>query len=181
MKAIFSGSLRLAGAALLLAAANAAQADETQTTTAFAVVETHGTMIPNAEGGMHVVGTVSGPFFLGTGHGPVDGGDLTCVADLVANANGTQTGSGSCVLTAQDGAMLYADWTCEGVFMVGCQGDFVVDGGTGRLEGVTGGGAMTMRTSETAWGAGELTSMAESNGRGILHWEAFSFVPPAAN
>ena len=181
MNANLSGLGRIAGAALLLLAAGAAQADESQTAPAFAVVTTDGDMIPSGDGGFRIVGTVSGPFFIESEHGPIDSGELTCLADVDGQTNRVMQGSGSCVLTAHDGAQLFGDWTCEGVHFVGCQGEFVVNGGNGRLEGVTGGGAMTMRTSETLLSDGDLMSMAKSQGRGIVFWDAFSFVPPAAN
>jgi len=182
MKANLSGLGRIAGAALLLVAATVAQADESQTVSAFATVETQGDMIPSGDGGFRLIGTVAGPFFIDTGYGPMDAGDLSCVADMHGQGHSALlSGSGSCVLTALDGAQLFGEWTCDGVAFVGCDGDFVVISGSGRLEGFTGGGHMTMRTSDAQLSKSEMVSMAKSNGRGILFWDAFSFVPPAAN
>ena len=174
------GLCRIAVAASLLLSAGFAQAQETRTVSAFSTVESQGYIVPSANGGYRIVGTVIGPFFIDSGEGPTDVGDMICVGDLQGDTiSGRLQGSGSCVLTARDGAELFADFTCEGVPFVGCRGDFVVNGGSGRLTGFTGGGAMTMRTTSTEITDNGMPSMASSEGRGIVYWEDFAFIPPA--
>ena len=180
MNMCLRGLCRIAVAVLLLLSAGIAAADETRSVSAFSTVESQGNIIPSANGGYRVISTISGPFFVDTGEGPMDAGDMTCIGDLRGDTvSGRLQGSGSCVLTARDGAQLFADFTCEGVAFVGCRGGFVVNGGSGRLEGFTGGGAMTMRTSSTEITGNGMTSMASSQGRGIVFWDDFAFIPPA--
>ena len=124
-------------------------AGEKQIVKAFAVVETASDVLPTGADSARVMGTLEGPFFIDVGQGPIDAGNMRCVANMHADtSSGRQTGEGSCVLTADDGASLFGEWTCEGVRLVGCRGDFKITGGTGRLEGVSGGGAMTSRVSD---------------------------------
>jgi len=170
----------VAGAILAaLLAATSAWAGETQTVEAFAVIEVSGQALPTGPDSMRLMGTVQGPFFIDAGYGPVDAGDFRCVANMQAdNSSGRQTGEGSCILVAHDGAKLYGDWTCEGVLFVGCRGDFTITGGEGRLEGVSGGGAMTSRVSEFAVHPGAMTGLAATASRGIVFWDEFVFVMP---
>jgi hypothetical protein len=172
---------RAAGLAGLIVAAacGVAAAGEPQTVKAFAVIETVGNVLPSGADSARLVGTLEGPFFIDAGHGPVDAGSLHCVADMRAEvASGRQTGEGSCVLTAHDGANLYGDWTCEGIRFIGCRGDFTITGGDGRLEGVTGGGAMTSRVSDFAVQPEGKTGLATTTSRGIVFWDAFVFETP---
>lgn len=170
-------------AGLIVAAAwgatAAATAGETQTVKAFAVIEATGHVIPSGPDSTRLIGTLQGPFFVDAGQGPVDAGDLHCVADMQADVgSGRQTGEGSCVLTAHDGANLYSDWTCEGVRFIGCRGDFTITGGDGRLEGVSGGGAMTSRVSDFAVQPEGEAGLASTTSRGIVFWDAFVFETP---
>lgn len=182
MNISIGGFCRIAAAAFFLAGASLAQAEDAPKISAFSTIQSHGSIIPAGDGGYRIVGTVTGPFFIDSGQGPIDAGDLTCVADLKGNpTKGLLDGNGSCVLTAGDGAQLFADFTCSGVPFVGCKGDFTVNGGSGRLEGYTGGGAMTLRTSATELSDGGAMSMTASQGRGIVFWDDFAFTPPAAN
>jgi hypothetical protein len=180
MSSHISGLCRIATAAFLVVGAGLAQAEDNHTVSAFSTVESHGSLIPSAGTTYRMVGTTSGPFFIDGGHGPEDAGNLTCVGDIHGNtATGLLEGSGSCVITAGDGAQLFGDFTCKGVMFVGCKGDFVVSGGNGRMEGFTGGGVMTMRTSATEVTGSPAKSMAVSEGRGIVFWDDFDFTPPA--
>jgi hypothetical protein len=173
-----SGPMTAAIVAVALAA-SAAVAGEPQTVKAFAVIEATGDVLPTGPDSTRVMGTLQGPFFIDAGHGPVDAGNLHCVANMQADvSSGRQTGEGSCVLTAHDGANLYGDWTCEGVLFIGCRGEFTITGGDGRLEGVTGGGAMTSRVSEFAVGSEDKTGIAKTASRGIVFWDEFVFATP---
>jgi hypothetical protein len=181
----FARSIRRAAslAGLIAVAAafgtSAATAGETQSVKAFAVIETAGNVLPSGPDSTRMVGTLQGPFFIDSGHGPVDAGNLRCIANMKADvSSGRQTGEGSCVLTARDGANLFADWTCEGVKFVGCRGDFTITGGDGRLDGVSGGGSMTTRVSDFAVLPEGETGLASTTSRGIVFWDEFVFVMP---
>ncbi len=154
-------------------------AGEKQVVKAFSVVEATGSTLPAGADSTRMMGTLEGPFFIDTGQGPVDAGNMHCVANMHAdNSSGRQAGEGSCVLTAQDGASLFAEWTCEGIRFVGCRGDFKITGGTGRLEGVSGGGVMTSRVSDHAVVPQDEAGMAKVASRGIVFWDEFVFDMP---
>jgi hypothetical protein len=165
--------------AIVTLAATAATAGESQTVKAFAVIESAGDVLPTGSGSTRLMGTLHGPFFIDAGKGPVDAGDLRCVASMQADlSSGRQTGEGSCVLTAHDGANLFGDWTCEGVMLIGCRGEFTITGGDGRLEGVSGGGSMTSRVSDFAVRTDGETGLASTTTRGIVFWDELVFVMP---
>jgi hypothetical protein len=69
----------------------------------------------------------------------LDRAQLVCPAafdtDYAAKA---QRGEGRCIITTGDGDRLFARWTCAGEPDRGCSGRFVLTGGTGAYQGVTG-------------------------------------------
>ena len=93
-------------------------------------------------------------------------------------ASGTTEGSGECVITAPDGAQMYAVWTCKGTVGVGCDGDFRIVSGHERYEGITGGGLMSVRTMETEVAAEGAAAGAEISGRGFVIWDEFVLTYP---
>ena len=96
-----------------------------------------------------------------------------CAASTrIDQASRKQAATGACTFTAVDGATAWGDWTCEGYELVGCRGTFKLAGGTARLEGATGEGAMLWRPS-----AHELKKQLDGsvldNATGILVWRDF--------
>jgi hypothetical protein len=178
----FTRHCRLGAAALglmLAGTATAAGAGEPQTVKAFSVVEVAADALPTGTDSMRVLGTLKGPVFIDSGHGPVDAGNMTCIANMETDkSSGRLSGEGSCVLTAKDGANLFAEWACEGVRFVGCRGMFTITGGDGRLEGVTGGGEMVSRVSDYTVTPNGETGMASVAQRGIVFWDELTFQTP---
>jgi len=74
------------------------------------------------------------------------GAQMACPAaiDVDAAAN-TLRGEGRCVITAASGDRVFARWTCAGEPDKGCTGRFVLTGGTGAFQGVTGDGDFAAR------------------------------------
>jgi hypothetical protein len=76
----------------------------------------------------------------------LDGVQLLCPAAVYADyAAHTQHGEGHCILTTSGGDRLFARWTCAGEPDKGCAGRFVLTGGTGAFQGVTGEGDLALR------------------------------------
>ena len=76
----------------------------------------------------------------------LDGAQLVCPAAIDADyTTNTQRGEGRCVITAASGDRLFARWTCAGEPDKGCTGRFVLTGGTGAYQGVTGDGDFALR------------------------------------
>ena len=85
---------------------------------------------------------------LGVERGPptLDGADLLCPASFDADyAARTQHGEGRCVITTGGGDRVFARWTCAGEPDQGCAGRFLLTGGTGAFQGVTGEGDVVLR------------------------------------
>ena len=89
----------------------------------------------------------------------------------------SQNGTGHCTITAEDGATVYADVTCSGFHLVGCNGDFKLTGGTGRFAGITGGGPIIIR-SEFAKIAAAPENTAQEEARGIMYLKALHYTIP---
>jgi hypothetical protein len=179
--------LTLALGVFLVAVSGATAADpvangeaESVTVEAFTPFTADIRMIQSGEDKATFVGSMSGTFYLDAGRGPLASGDLACVGMFdISLSDGSQKGSGSCTFSAGDGALAFANWSCEGYHLVGCQGPFSIMGGTGRLAGLTGEGPATIRSdfhavAETA--GGEVVQQTE----GILFWKELQLsMPPA--
>jgi hypothetical protein len=147
--------------------------DEPEAFNAFAVAAANGTIVRAGEKQLMVVATLSGPFFIETGEGPVHAGRVTCaVSTRIDQASRKQAGNGACTFTAVDGATAWGDWTCEGYELLGCRGAFKLAGGTARLEGATGEGTMLWRPS-THELKKQLDGSVLDNATGILVWRDF--------
>jgi hypothetical protein len=146
-----------AATTLLLAAA--VQAEEAAGIDAFATWEVDATAVKSGPEEATLAGSLAGPVFVETSKGPTYAGEVVCPGTLtISLADGSQTGEGVCSFRAKDGAELYGKWRCAGYHMVGCKGDFVVSGGSGRLEGMTGKSQLLIR--------GELVDAAKAAGSG---------------
>jgi hypothetical protein len=167
-------------AAMLIAIAGAitsmsARAQEEQSIKAFAAWQGRGQMFETGPNRVTFVGSFTGMIFVETVKGPLDAGFMVCPAILDVNVNdGTQEGKGRCTISAKDGSRAYADLSCKGVHLVGCDGEFTFTGGTDRFEGVTGGGPITIRSGlhDAALGAGN--TVQESAG-GIIIWPKLTY------
>lgn len=140
----------------------------------FAAIDSEGLIVVTGSDQFRTLSTMTGDLFLDDGNGLTDTADVLCTSSMDNDlAAGTVVGSGECVITAPDGAQMYAIWTCEGEPMVGCDGDFKIVSGHDRYLGVTGGGLMTVRTMETAIAEADVTAGAEISGRGFVIWDEF--------
>ena len=160
-------------------ASSAALAAE-QTINGFSSWEGEGVVYRTAPNTGTFVGAINGPLFVQTEKGPVAAGNMVCPALLEIDLkNATQVGQGKCTITNDDGAMVFADWSCKGVHLVGCDGEIILTGGTGRMNGITGRGSVSVRTitqiAETKVMAGG--TKAES-ARGILILDNLTYSLP---
>jgi hypothetical protein len=120
---------------------------EEQTLKAFAVWQGRGQIFYTGPGRATFVGSLSGMVYIETEKGPQDAGFMICPAIVdVSKSDGRQEGKGRCTISAKDGARAYADISCKGVHLVGCDGEFTFTGGTDRFAGITGGGPITVRS-----------------------------------
>ena len=124
------------------------------------------------------VGVFTGRMYVETEKGPIESGLMVCPASVkIGLEDGKQRGSGGCTITAKDGAQIYAEIVCTGVYLVGCNGDFKLTGGTGRFEGISGGGKVIIRSSFR-----EITAVTKGatkvEGAGILYMQELHYKIP---
>ena len=126
-----------------------------------------------------MVATLKGVVYIQTDNGPLRAGTIICPATAdVSLVDSTQVGEGQCAWEANDGDHVFAEWTCKGIHLIGCKGEFTITGGTGRFEGVTGGGPMVLR-SEIGTIATEISGQAiERTATGILYWPELKYTLP---
>ncbi len=143
-----SGIVRFCLAASLSAAAmlpSAARAAE-ETISAFSVWQGRGPILQTGEKQATFLGVFSGDVYVETDHGPLATGRMACPAVVEIDlSDGGQNATAHCTFQAEDGSIVYAALTCSGIHMLGCNGDFVITGGTGRFAGISGGGPSTIR------------------------------------
>jgi hypothetical protein len=153
----------------------AARAEDEQSIKAFAAWQGRGQIFETGPNRQTFVGSFTGMIFVETDKGPLDAGYMVCPAFLDVNViDGTQEGKGRCTISAKDGSRAYADISCKGVHMVGCDGQFTFTGGTDRFEGLTGGGPIIIRSGlqDAAMGGGN--TVQESAG-GIIIWPKLTY------
>ena len=175
MKKLMLAALTLAmvcGVALLAAPAHA---QEEGTLKAFAAWQGRGQIFETGPDRATFVGSFSGMIFVETEKGPLDAGFMVCPAILDVNVkDGTQEGKGRCTISAKDGSRAYAELSCKGVHLVGCDGDFTFTGGTERFEGLTGGGPVTIRSGIQDFALAGGNTVQESAG-GIIIWPKLTY------
>src|SRR5262249_17606313 len=155
-----------------------ASASEDTTVKAFAAWQGSGQLYPTAAKEMTFVGALSGTVYVETEKGPLESGRIVCPAMVKINVeDGSQTGTGRCTITAKDGAQVFADVSCTGFRLVGCDGLFTFSAGTKRFEGISGSGPVIIRSD-----FGGITSVSETAARqdagGIMFWPALHYTLP---
>ena len=179
---------RFQAAAMALAALLAASlivsptiAAEEQTVNTHAAYTGEGKIYWTGENKGTFVGALVGELIVEGKNGPLHAGRIVCPGMVALDLkNGNLAGNGRCTVTAEDGAAVFAVWSCRGMLMVGCNGKMMLTGGTGRTAGVSGSGPMTIRTTSQI-----LTKDASNNdsitqlGRGILILRDFKLKQPS--
>lgn len=173
-----AAALGLAAALVTTMAAEPAESAEQAAVKAFAAWEGAGQAVRTGDSEATFVGTISGIVYVETEKGPVASGSMVCPAILQVNMNdGSQHGTGRCNLTADDGAQIFARLECSGIHLIGCDGDFTLTGGTGRFAGISGGGAVTLR-SELREVVGMAGGPVVESVSGIMFWPNLSYQIP---
>ena len=143
---LLAATLALNSAASL--AASSIAAAEEQTINAFSAWTGQGVVYDSGPNTGTFVGAISGTLYVHTDKGPASAGFMVCPAMLEIDlVDATQRGRGKCTITGDDGAKVFAEWTCQGVHLIGCDGEFKLTGGSGRMAGITGTGSLTVRTT----------------------------------
>jgi hypothetical protein len=157
---------------------SAARAAEQATIKAFASWQGSGQVFETGLDELTFVGALSGTVYVETEKGPIDSGQLVCPALVRINTtDSSQSGSARCTITARDGARIFAQVSCAGIHLIGCDGQFDLIGGTKRFEGISGGGPVTLR-SEFRRFTDVSEASAHEQARGIMFWPALRYNIP---
>jgi hypothetical protein len=109
---------------------------------------------------------------------PLHGAELLCPGsvDLDYAAN-TVRGNGHCAITTASQERLFARWMCTGVPERNCAGRFVLTGGTGAYQGVTGSGDLSLQLT-----LADLTRLnrleSEYDVKGLATWTTLQYRTP---
>jgi hypothetical protein len=172
------GLAALAAVAVIAALPMPAVAAEEAVISAFSTWQGVGQLMQTAASGATFVGTLDGIVYVNTDKGPVEAGQMVCPAVVQIDlTSGKQTGTGNCTITVSDGAQVFSELTCSGVHLVGCSGEMKLTGGTGRFEGVAGGGAFTLRSSLRDIKPTTAAS-AQETAHGIIFWPQLRYTLP---
>ena len=152
---------------------------EEVTIDAFSVWQGRGHIFKTGKNTGTFLGAMQGLLYVETPEGPVGAGTIICPGVLKVNLqDGSQTGEGSCVITGEKGAQVFAKWTCSGYHLVGCTGKFTLTGGTGRFSKVTGGGPITVRTTLRKAAVAADKQSAVETAIGIAFWKGLTYKLP---
>jgi hypothetical protein len=103
---------------------------------------------------------------------------MLCPAVVTINTgDGSQAGKGRCIVTAKDGARVFAEISCAGFHLIGCDGDLTLTGGTGRFQGISGGGQVTIRSDFNEIAPLSKTA-AQEQASGILYLRELRYTIP---
>jgi len=164
---------------LALLLAGEVNAAEEQTIDAFAAWQAQGEYYATGKTTAMATLALTGQMYVQTPQGPVYAGELVCPGTMDLNVSeGTQAGSGRCMISGKDGAKVFAKWSCKGAHMIGCEGEFSLTGGTGRFDGVTGSGPLLVRSNLHEMRIDMLKGRVEGAATGIMVWKNFRYQMP---
>ena len=94
-----------------------------------------------------VLSRYTGIMYIKDGEGSLDTAVMLCpgVDEIHVETKKTK-GHGHCIISDGEDSLVFSEWTCVGT-LDGCEGNFKLTGGTGKFEGISGGGKMKVRTA----------------------------------
>jgi hypothetical protein len=156
-----------------------AWAGETIVVEATATWESKGNLYLTGKDQAMFVGGLSGVMFVQDGKGALNAAQIVCPGMIDVNLeSGEAHGEGRCIITGAAGDRVFAAWECVGIATAGCIGKFDLTAGTGRFEGVTGGGPFALRSAISELRADLITGEVDSIGLGLASWPKLTLVLP---
>jgi hypothetical protein len=154
-------------------------AAEERTVTAYAPWEGRGQLYATGPERATFVGAFSGVVFVEDEGELALGGNIMCPGVMEIDlASERQTGSGHCVISNVEGERVYADWTCSGEHIMGCEGKFTLTAGTGSYAGIMGGGDMLVRSGLQASAVSGPGNIVQRSASGLVIWRNLRFSIP---
>ena len=164
--------------AVLLFTGGAAAAEEA-TINAYATWEGRGQIYPTGVDQATFVGAFSGVMFVEDAEDLLATGNIICPGVMELDlSDGSQVGHGQCTISNAAGERVFAEWTCTGKVLTGCDGLFKLTAGTGSLEGITGEGDFTVRTGLQAIAGTMAGNVVQRTAAGLAIWRNFRYSIP---
>ena len=105
-----------------------------------------GQIFPVATDRLRFLGSIEGIMYVETAEGDMNEAFVRCpIVQDIDGTDGSTSASGNCVIVVSTDDAVFAELTCEGIAGL-CSGEFKLTGGTGRFVGISGSGAMTVRS-----------------------------------
>jgi len=119
---------------------------DTRTISAIVPWQGQGQLFPVDVNKLRFLGTLEGVMYVETADGDMNEAFVRCpiVQDVDAEHQ-TTSASGNCEIAVSPEDVVYAEMTCEGVAGF-CSGAFTLTAGTGKFDGISGTGKMTIRS-----------------------------------
>jgi hypothetical protein len=143
----------------------------------------------SGDGTIHSIGThrllfmgeFEGIMYAENAEGELDAAFASCPATQYIDTDSQQTeAKGYCNIAITGEDTVYAEWNCEG--KVGaCKGSFILTGGTGRFEGVTGSSELTVRSVLSAVVAGMSSGSVVRAASGLAVLPRLTYKLPSGN
>jgi len=135
----------LATALLLTAWSGQASADS-RTISAIIAWQGQGQIYEVSADRLRFLGALEGIMYVETAEGDMNEAFVRCpIVQEIDSTEKSTSASGNCMIVAGPEDSAYAEITCDGKAGV-CRGKFTLTGGTGRFEGISGSGDMTVRS-----------------------------------
>ena len=128
---------------------------------------------------MLFLGAFEGIIYAETSEGKLDEGFVRCPGSQKINLKSGETeAEGYCMITPSAGEVVYASWSCRGE-VGGCRGDFILTGGTGQYEGVTGSSKLLVRSAINTLVVGMSSGSAIREATGIAVLPELTYTLPS--
>jgi hypothetical protein len=119
---------------------------ETSVISAIVSWQGQGQVFPVGVNAHRFLGALEGIMYVEAAEGVMNEAFVRCpIVQDIDSGNRSSSASGNCVIAVSSEDTVFAELTCEGVAGL-CKGQFKITGGTGRFEGVSGSGRMTVRS-----------------------------------
>jgi hypothetical protein len=168
----------LLAATLVVAASTSPASAEEGTVEAFSSWEATGHIYPTGVEESTFVGVMSGILYVRNTDNVIEAGLIMCPGTVTINTtDGTQHGTAKCVIVTPESDRVFGSFECDGAYQAGCEGEFTLTGGTGSMQGITGGGPIKLQ-SAFANAALMPGTVIDQTAAGLALWPALSYTLP---
>lgn len=164
-------------AGLLMIASSPALAQD-RVVQALAPSQGSGQVFPVGPTKLMILASFSGILYVRGQDGFLDALPMLCPAVQVLDTTLKRgEATGHCIFTGPGDDVIYSDWTCAGV-PGACEGEFTLTGGTGRFQGISGGGKLVVRAALAETAASLSDGGVVRNSAGLALWPALRYRIP---